>query len=48
MTETEMKQNAIDAENARTQVDLAIKAADMMHKHKKDLIETTHKVTRKT
>jgi hypothetical protein len=31
------------AEKARTMADLAIKSADLMHKHKKDTIELHHK-----
>jgi hypothetical protein len=45
-TDQEMKQNAVDAENARTQVDLAIKAADMSHRHNKEAIEVADKITK--
>lgn len=43
-TDQEMRQNAIDAENARTQVEAAIKVADMGHRHNKEKIELGHKI----
>jgi len=50
-TDSELKQNAIDAENARTLVDKAVKVADTIHQHNKDKAEFVHKtqnVTRET
>ena len=42
-SELEMEKDKIDAENARTLVDKAVKVADTIHRHTKDRAEFTHK-----